>query len=198
MRVGISRKNFHLWNRLLKRKLLQPMVCYRSTEKEKHAYLCRMFNQDRTSGVKPALHKVCCVYASLFPNVPEWEIPRKVFSVLNSSSSTAHWCPVLFFQPFNAFWSTHPCWIGENKIIFCRFIQTGQWQAPHLQLGDNYNFDIPTVVSDPNDRSTPYSVNSKYIKQKLYSSGVRPDAYSSITFGFLMLASANSKRILSG
>ena len=115
MRVGISRKNFHLWNRLLKRKLLQPMVCYRSTEKEKHAYLCRMFNQDRTSGVKPALHKVCCVYASLFPNVPEWEIPRKVFSVLNSSSSTAHWCPVLFFQPFNAFCSTHPCWIGENK-----------------------------------------------------------------------------------
>ena len=66
------------------------MICDRSTEKEKHAYLCRMFKQERASGVKPALHKVCYVYASLFPNVPEWEIPRKVFSVLKSSSSTAH------------------------------------------------------------------------------------------------------------
>ena len=66
------------------------MICYRSTEKEKHAYLFRMFSQERASGVKPALNKACYVYASLFPNVPEWEIPRKVFSVLKSSSSTAH------------------------------------------------------------------------------------------------------------
>ena len=66
------------------------MICYRSTEKEKHAYLCRMFSQERASGAKLALHKACYVYASLFPNVPEWEIPRKVFSVLTSSSSTVH------------------------------------------------------------------------------------------------------------
>ena len=66
------------------------MICYRSTEKEKHAYLRRMFSQERASGVRLALYKTCYVYASLFPNVPEWEIPRKVFSVLKSSSSNAH------------------------------------------------------------------------------------------------------------
>ena len=63
-------------------------------------------------------------------------------------------------------------------------MQTRYWQALHLHLGDNYNFEIPTTVSDPDDRSGPYSVNSQCIKQKLYSSDVRPDAYSSIRLGF--------------
>ena len=49
-----------------------------------------MFSQERASGVRSALYKTCYVYASLFPNVPEWEIPKKVFSVLNSSDDVLH------------------------------------------------------------------------------------------------------------
>ena len=66
------------------------MVCYRSEEIEKHEYLRRVFEIERTSGARLAFYKICCLYACLFPNVPEWEIPRKVFPILNSSSDTLH------------------------------------------------------------------------------------------------------------
>ena len=66
------------------------MFCNESEKKEKHRYLRQVFERERTSGVRLALYKVCCLYASLFPYVPEWKIPNKVFSILNSSGDTLH------------------------------------------------------------------------------------------------------------
>ena len=66
------------------------MFCNESEKRKKHRYLRQVFERERASGVRLALYKVCCLYASLFPHVPEWKIPKKVFSVLHSSNDTLH------------------------------------------------------------------------------------------------------------
>jgi hypothetical protein len=66
------------------------MIFDRIAKREKHRYLRQVFERERASGARSALYKICCLYASLFPDVPEWKIPKKVFSILNSSGDTLH------------------------------------------------------------------------------------------------------------
>jgi hypothetical protein len=66
------------------------MICNRTEKRKKHSYLRQVFERERASGARSALYKICCLYASLFPDVPEWKIPKEVFSILNPSDDTIH------------------------------------------------------------------------------------------------------------
>ena len=76
--------------RVLEIKAFHLIICHRNRKKVKHKYLRQMFNREGTAGVRLALYKTYCVYASMFPIVPEWVMPRKVCSILNSCSGTVH------------------------------------------------------------------------------------------------------------
>jgi integrase len=47
------------------------MICNESEKREKHRYLRRVFEREKASGARSALYKICCLYASMFPYVPD-------------------------------------------------------------------------------------------------------------------------------